>query len=313
MDSAVTKDERLPNFPIPEPDFRADLEMSDGAIIRLRRYGNKEGVRLVLCHGNGFAIDAYYPFWRLLLNQFDVILYDQRNHGQNPRHTLAAHRLDSFVTDMEEVFHGIQSNFGEKPAMGVFHSISGVTSIRHALEYGKRWEALILFDPAMVPGPGRPENEVGRKFELMLVDWAKQRPDRSESPEKFAENFANAKTLRRWVPGAYELMARSILKEDPENGCWELKCPGAFESQIYKDNSETHQTDLVNQLPQPVQFICADPDQLDALAPSKVGRAIYAEFGLPYVAIPDTSHLLPIEKPEECAQAVKMFVEELVI
>ena len=291
--------------------MRADLEMADGAIIRVRRHGNPAGPRLFLCHGNGFAIDAYFPFWRLLLDRFEVILYDQRNHGHNPRHSFEAHRLDRFVTDMEQVFHGIGRTFGAKPAIGVFHSISGVTAIRHALEYGQRWAALILFDPAMVPGPGRPENEIGRKFELMLVDWARQRPERAESPENFAENFANAKSLRRWVPGADLLMARAILREETPAGDWVLKCPGKFESQIYKDNSETHQTERVDQLPLPLHFICADPDQPDALAPSKVGRAIYREFGLPYVAIPDTSHLLPIEKPAECAAAATSFIKQL--
>ncbi len=294
---------------IPEPDATTDLTMADGAVIKIRRHGNPDGARLVLCHGNGFAIDAYFPFWSLLLSQYDLVLYDQRNHGHNPRHTAQNHRLDSFVTDMEQIFHDIQTQFGAKPATGVFHSISGVTAVRHALEYGKRWAALVLFDPAMVPGPGRPEHEVGLKFELMLVEWAKKRPDRAASPEEFARNFSNAKTLSRWVPGAYELMSRSILH--PENGTdeWSLNCPGTFESQIYKDNSETHQTEHMGALPLPVKLICADPTQPDALAPSKVGRAVHKEFGLPYEAIPDTSHLLPIERPGECARAVVGFVE----
>lgn len=285
--------------------------MADGAIIRLRQYGNASGPRLVLCHGNGFAIDAYFPFWRLLTDRFDVVLYDQRNHGQNPLHKIAAHRLDSFVSDMEEVFLGLGREFGDKPAIGVFHSISGVTAIRHALEYGRRWEALVLFDPALVPGPGRPMRDVGRKFELMLVDWAKKRPDCLSSLGEMAANFSKSKTLRRWVPGAYELMARSILHEDLETGEWVLNCPGIAESQIYKDNSETHLTEHLDKIPVPIQLICADPDQPDALAPSKVGRAVYDEFNLPYVAIPDTSHLLQIEKPGECARVAISFINGL--
>ena len=296
---------------IPEPNNRAELSMADGAIIRLRQHGNSSGPRLVLCHGNGFAIDAYFPFWRLLTDRFDVILYDQRNHGQNPQHKIETHRLDNVVSDMEEVFHGIRHKFGDKPAIGSFHSISGVTAIRHALEYGKRWEALILFDPAMVPGPGRPERDVARKFELMLVDWAKKRSDRISSPEEMATNFSRSKTLKRWAPGAYNLMARSILHQEPETGEWVLNCPGVAESRIYKDNSETHLTEHVGKLPAPVKFICADPEQPDALAPSKVGRAVYAEFGLPYVVIKDTNHLLQIEKPEECVNALTSFIEEL--
>ena len=71
-------------FIVPPPIATLDFTMSDGAAIRVRRHGNVEGPRIVLSHGNGFAIDAYYPFWRYLLPDFDVIVYDQRNHGQNP-------------------------------------------------------------------------------------------------------------------------------------------------------------------------------------------------------------------------------------
>ncbi|MEE2760651.1 MAG: alpha/beta fold hydrolase [Pseudomonadota bacterium] len=246
----------------------------------------------------------------MLADRYDLVIYDQRNHGQNPRHRLASHRLSKFVFDMEEIFHGIKRGFGEKPAIGVFHSVSGVTAIRHALEYGKRWQALILFDPALVPGPGRPENEVGRKFELKLVEWAKQRPDKFESPEELVQQFANARTLKRWVPGARELMAQATLHEERQTGKWVLNCPGAAESQIYKDNSECHLTEFMNQIPVSVKLICADPDQPDALAPSKVGRAINAEFGLNYNAVKNTSHLLQIEKPHECALLVGSFIEK---
>lgn len=302
----------MTTYTVPEPKKRTDLQMADGAVIRVRQHGNADGPRLVLCHGNGFATDAYYPFWRLLCGQYDVILYDQRNHGQNPRHRIEAHRLDNFVSDMEEVYHGIKREFDDKPAIGVFHSVSGVTSIRHALEHGKRWRALVLFDPALVPGPGRPENEVGRKFELMLVDWAKRRPDNFESPQELAEIFAKARSLKRWLPGAAELMAGATLHQDSETGKWVLNCPGAAESQIYKDNSETHLTEYMDELPLPVRLICADPEQPDALAPSRVGRAVHAEFGLPYTAVEDTSHLLQIEKPEACAEAARSFIEGLV-
>jgi len=61
---------------VPTPHETFDLTMADGAPIRIRRHGNPRGPRLVLCHGNGFAIDAYVPFWSLLADRFDLVLYD---------------------------------------------------------------------------------------------------------------------------------------------------------------------------------------------------------------------------------------------
>ena len=49
---------------IPEPvDIRAET-MSDGAVILLRRHGNRECPRLVITHGNGLAVDLCFPFLR---------------------------------------------------------------------------------------------------------------------------------------------------------------------------------------------------------------------------------------------------------
>lgn len=288
---------------VPTPNESFDLTMADGAPIRVRRHGNRKGPRLVLCHGNGFAIDAYAPFWSLLTDRFDIVVYDQRNHGQNPRFRLEAHDVPSFVSDMEEIFHAIRKRLGSKPTVGVFHSISAVTSIWHALQYGKRWDALILFDPALIPGPGLPEHDVARTFELGLAAWSKSRPNRFSNPAELAARFAKSYSLRRWLPGAHELMARSVLRRD-ETGGWSLCCPPECESRVYTTNSTLHLTHRLNELPLPMKLICGDPDQSDAQAPAKVGRSLHALYGCPYEAIPDTSHMLLIEKPTECARSL---------
>lgn len=294
---------------VPTPYEVFDLTMADGAPIRVRRHGNPKGPRLVLCHGNGFAIDAYVPFWSLLTDHFDVVLYDQRNHGQNPRHKLEAHDVPSFVSDMEEIFHAIRNRLGTAPTVGIFHSISAVTSIWHALQYGKRWDALVLFDPALIPGPGLPEHNVARTFELGLARWSKSRPNRFSDPTELAVLFSKSYSLRRWVPGAHELMARSILRQERETAQWSLCCPPECESRVYTTNSALHLTHRLNELPLPVKLICADPDQADAQAPAKVGRSLHALYGCPYEAIPDTSHLLLIEKPAECARSLLASLE----
>src|SRR5260221_10912391 len=128
--------------------------MDDGAIVRGRRHGIPAGPRLVLSHGNGFAIEAYYPFWSLLAHRWDIVLFDVRNHGMNPLHGAAGHTYPQFAADLERLRLAIADAFGPKPTVGVFHSLSAIASILHALTYGPRWDALILFDPPLVPLPG---------------------------------------------------------------------------------------------------------------------------------------------------------------
>ena len=73
------------HFELPAPGMTFDVVLNDGAKIRMRRHGNPDGVRLLLTHGNGFAADAYYPYWQHLLQKFDLLVFDFRNHGQNCR------------------------------------------------------------------------------------------------------------------------------------------------------------------------------------------------------------------------------------
>ena len=300
----------MTEFSLPDPRRTIDLAMEDGAIVRVRRHGNPSGPRLVLAHGNGFAIDAYYPFWRLLCDRFEVVLYDQRNHGWNPRHAdIAHHDVPWFVRDMETVFDGVREAFGTKKTAGVFHSISGVAAVWHALEVGWRWDALVLFDPPLVPSPGHPLHEAAKGFELMLSDWSKGRPARFESPDELATQFRAAKSLSRWVEGAHELMARSILREDPATGAWILCCPPEGESRVYATNAGLDLCPRLGELKGPVKFIASDPDDAGARAPGLVNRALHEEFGHPYEAVPGTTHMLQVEKPAECAAMVTAFLE----
>lgn len=299
----------MTQFTIPTPLATVDLEMDDGAIIRVRQHGNRNGPRVILAHGNGFAIDAYYPFWQHLLERFEVVLYDQRNHGHNPRHE-AAYEISNFVGDMERVFQQVQASFGRKKNAGIFHSVSAVTAIWHALDVGWRWDALVLFDPPLVPSVGHPLHEIARSFQRKMSEWSKDRPERFASPDELGNQLKKSKSLSQWVEGSHDLMARSILREDKEAGDWVLCCPPQGESKVYASNSRLDLCPRLGAIKGPVKFIASDPDDPNVRSPGLVNRALHEEFGHPYEAVPGTTHLLQIEKPAECASIVIGFLRE---
>jgi pimeloyl-ACP methyl ester carboxylesterase len=295
---------------VPEPRLAFDLTMADGAVIRVRRHGNPDGPRLVLSHGNGFAIDGYLPFWSELAAGYDLVLYDQRNHGRNPRHDVAHHDVPHFVSDMGEVRAGIAATLGAKPSVGMFHSISAIAAIWDALENGMRWDALVLFDPPLFPPLGDGFHEVARAFDAEMSNWAATRPDRFADPAALAAALKTSYRLRRWVDGAQDLMARSILRPDGATGEWVLCCPRDGESRVYITDPGVDLWSRLDRLAGPVVFICSDPDQDDALAPGKVNREMHARFGHRYEMVPATNHLLQIEKPGECARLARAFLAE---
>ena len=155
------------------PLATAAAVMDDGTRIVVRRHGNPAGTRIVLSHANGFAADAYYPFWSLLTDRFDVVVYDFRNHGWNAVGELEAHAIPTFVRDMTVVAQTIERAFGEKPAVGVFHSLSGQTAAIEACSGAGSFAALVLFDPFICPQGCHPatRSACGRPWR----GWLKER------------------------------------------------------------------------------------------------------------------------------------------
>jgi pimeloyl-ACP methyl ester carboxylesterase len=291
---------------LPAPNATVDLVMDDGAIIKIRRHGNPAGPRLALSHGNGMAIDGYFPFWNLLRERYDLILFDFRNHGNNPLHRLEDHSWPRFVTDFEQIFATVQQQFGAKRTAGVFHSLAAVTATMHTDRLGVRWDPLVLFDPPYYPPENHPLRLSQSFNEEEIAVRAEKRTPSYADPIELADAFARRMT--RWRPEAYELMARATLRRDEAANEWVLACPREFEAKVFRSNRETNAWAALSRMPVAVKLICGDPDAPDATAPAILGRAIAAESGVAYEAIPATTHFLQIEKPEACVAAMEAFL-----
>ena len=296
---------------IPEPLEAFDLEMDDGAPIRVRRHGRPDArVRVFVSHGNGFATDGYLAFWDRLRDDFDVIVFDMRNHGQNPPSDPANHHYPQMARDMERILSGVTARLGAKPTVGAFHSMSARAAMKQAVEDGWIWDALVLFDPPNVPLPGHPLYDDACAFEHKLVDWASNREARYADPAALEAEYAAARPHRKWVAGAHGLMARAQLRRDDARGDWVLVCPPALEASIYQAALTLELWPTAAEIGGPVKLVGADPD-IEGVPPTgKANRAIAAEGGYAYEAIPGTGHMLQIERPEECVRSLVEFLRD---
>jgi pimeloyl-ACP methyl ester carboxylesterase len=292
----------------PDPHRTLQLRMEDGATILVRQHGKADRPRLVLSHGNGLAIDGYLPFWSLLCDRYEVMVFDFRQHGRNPSNPDWAHDWPTFVKDLERVWHGINQEFGAKPVAGLFHSMSAVTAILHTLEYGPRWDLLALFDPPLSVREGHPLGNLKLGAKENLAARAKRRREHYSSPEEFAQQLAAVPVFRRWVPQAYGLMARATLHPDEANGGWTLSCPRKLEARIFEITVDPTIWPRMARLSVPAELIGADPDAPDAGPPALIARAIATEVPIEYEAIADTSHFLQIERPHEVVRATENFL-----
>ena len=285
---------------LPPPVRTIEVRLDEQVTIPVRRYGNPDAPRLLVSHGNGLAIDLYYPFWSLLLDDFDVIVFDLRNHGANPLGDLARHTLPNLCRDLEAVGRAVDRDFGARPRAGIYHSVSCLAAALSP-SLSVSYAALVLFDPPLFsPGIGQ------RIFELacqQAVGRTRIRAYRFRSAEEFVELMSAQPAMARVVPEAVRLMANTTLRE--EAGGYELRCPPDYEAKLLGTIPGFSRMVDPDALPVPVKVIGADPSlQHYFLPPCDLGRVRSLDFE----TVPGTTHLAQLEKPEECARLTVDFL-----
>lgn len=284
---------------LPRPAATLEVPLDDGAQIRLRRHGNPAGPRLFITHGNGFAANAYFPYWRHLLADYDLIVFDFRNHGENIPADPPNHCYAQLVRDLERIIGAARAAFGAKPAAGIFHSMSARTAMKHALEIGGL-DALLLFDPPDVPPQGHPHYEPMRLFEEKLIDWARRRRRHFSSVDDLTLEYLQSRAARNWVAGAHALMARSVLRKNPDGDGFVLVCAPENEAAIYAEALTLNLWPAAHEFAAPVKLIGADPNMPGAPATGPANQALAREGGYDYAYVAGAGHMLQIEKPEAC-------------
>ena len=280
--------------------------MDDGTRIVVRRHGNPAGVRIVLSHANGFAADTYYPFWSLLTDRFDVMVYDLRNHGWNAVGELEAHAIPTFARDMTVVAQAIERAFGAKPAVGVFHSVSGQAAAIEASSGAGSFAALVLFDPFICPkGCHLGHRERLRTTMARMVEGALRRRSSFDSETAFAERLRGTPAFERLRPGVAELLAQTTLRAADKGAGLVLRCPPEYEARIYEQGYRYAATVDVDAIACPVAVIGSDPLAPHSFLPTIAMNEIRA---LNYDFIPETTHFLQLEEPEQCIAAMLDFI-----
>ena len=290
---------------VPEPLSTHDVRVDDETVITLRRHGNPEGPRIVLSHGNGLSIDLYYPFWSLLEDDFDLVAYDLRNHGWNPATSMRNHNVPTLVHDHDVIMDEIDSCLGDKPKVGVFHSVSALTTLL-SLNLGANFAALVLFDPPLAK-PGRSHQEY-EEVAKRLAAMTRSRTPLFKTRETFSELLSYLPHFQKMESGVRDLFAETTLRKSPERDGFELRCPREYEAQMVMYASPYAVLVDFDSLVCATKVIGADPTLPYSYLPTLDLRDV---FTVNYDFLPEATHLLQLEQPEECAALVREFLEEV--
>ncbi len=206
------------------------MHVDKDTTITLRRHGSPEAQQcLVLTHGNGFASDCYYPFWSLLCKDFDLIIYDLRNHGWNTVGLLANHNVPVLVQDHDKILTEIDHHYGSKPIVGVFHSVSSLLPLLSSHK-GDSYVANVLFDPPLVNK--LTDQKLLEQSIIQRVKEMSRRTDKFQSLEDFVEILAFSPHFQHVLPGVLELFAQTTLRARSDGDGYELRCPREYEARL---------------------------------------------------------------------------------
>ena len=289
------------DWEIPEPISVCEVRLDDESVTTVRQHGNPSGPRLILSHGNGLAIDLYYPFWSLLADDFDLMVYDLRNHGWNKVGRRRKHNIPSLIHDHDLIFQSIDRRYGGKPTVGVYHSLSALVTILADI---RPYSALVLFDPPLCK-PTANETEFDEAVERGAA-VTRRRGYRFKSQEQYIELLSFLPGFARVLPGVRELMSRTTLRRSTGGREFELRCPREYEAQIMEYVRSFAPLLDLSLLTCPAKIIGADPTVPFAYLPT---FSLSHILSVDYDFLPDATHFLQLEQPEACVALMLEFLD----
>ncbi len=258
-------------------------------------------------HATGFCAGVYTPLAERLLQQLRVMGMDDRGHGKTraPADPKKIKTWDIFADDLERFFE----HLGE-PVIAMGHSLGGVASLLVAVRRPDLVRALVLIDPTILPfswmGPWFLAKKTGlTKFVPIAYRAARRRriwPDR----ETLLTAYRSRLPFRVWKDGFLEAYVAEGTKET-NNGMVELSCDPIWESRVFAACSHDVWR-YIPRLQQPTLVLYgAESDTF--LKPAvkrfqrRVPRAVFRRFE-------KTSHFVPMERPDETADAILAFLKD---
>lgn len=265
------------------------------------------GPILHIAHATGYCAGVYTPLAERLTPALRVVGLDDRGHGQTtiPADPLRLKDWNIFRDDLAAFVRKLGG-----PIIALGHSRGGTVGLLLAVKYPELVRALILIDPTILPFSWMwwwcLAKKIGlARFVPIAYRASKRRrvwPDR----ETIFQSYRRKESMKRWDEAFLRTYVEEGTKETIE-GRITWRCDPAWEARCFA----TCPHDVWRYVPQvrcPTLVIYGkDSDTFMKPAAERFKRKLPATD---LVELKDTSHFVPMERPEETTMAIIQFLRE---
>ena len=144
---------------------------------------------------------------------------------------------------------------------------------------------------------------------MRVAAMTRRRTDRFKTREAFAGFLPYLPVFERVIPGVCDLVARTTLREAAGGKEYVLRCPPEFEAQLVDYARAFAVLVDFETFRCPTKVIGADPTLPYSYLPTMELSNILT---VDYDFIPEATHLLQLEQPQECVAAMREFIDPII-
>ena len=268
--------------------------------------GRSDAPALNFMAANGFPVGSYRFLLEGLAARYPLTALE--NRGAWPG-TDAPKKGFGWAQHADDLIAFLESQHPE-PVVGVGHSIGATVSVLAALRRPHLFRALVLIDPATIPGRWLPLAMKLLPFMASRIDLVTRTrgrrvhwPDR----EEFARYHHAKAVYRRFTPEAMRDYAQAGLRENGEG--FELAFRREWEAWNFQHTASLWPA--LRKLELPVLLLRAEHSYLHPEAEFQT-YCRRAPANITAVTVPDAGHMLPQEAPAAVLQEIERWLDRTI-
>ena len=243
------------------------------------------GPAIFLTHGVGGAEDAWRFITPKLKSMFTVVTYDLRGHGKSPVNN-KDFNLDDLVLDLERVRE--KTNIQKAHFMG--HSLGGMIAPAYAKKF-----------PERVLSVGLLSTVAGRSDEDKQKVWSVISDLKDKGVEQTLKNLTNRWFTDNFIEKNPDLVSRRLKQViDTDKDVF---------INVFKIYAETEMISWLKDIKKPCLFMTGENDGV--CTPSHNKKMSNEVKDSKLVIIPEVKHSFLIEAPEQIANNLIEFIENI--